>query len=204
MMRIAPQKECVRGAVTVSLLVILIFLGKALLDRRQHMQTDATSAPDRNLIEATVTIQRPVNEVFRFYRDFKNLPSFLGDVMAIEPTGPATSRWTIEGPFGIRAHWTIEVTEVRENELIRYETVTSPTTRTYWEIYFAPGPEPGETQVREVMKAPGGRLVRDALALIGKYPAQEVSANLHRFKQVMETGGVTDTTYAVPGKFPQP
>jgi Polyketide cyclase / dehydrase and lipid transport len=139
MMRIAPQKNVVRGAVTVSLLVILIFLGKALLDRRQHMQTDATSAPDRNLIEATVTIQRPVNEVFGFYRDFKNLPNFLGDVMAIEPTGPATSRWTIEGPFGIRAHWTVEVTEVRENEMIRYETVTSPTTRTYWDYPFCTG-----------------------------------------------------------------
>ena len=203
-MRLAPQKNLFRGAVTVSLLVILVFLGKALLARRQHMQGDGTSAPDRNLIEATVTIRRPVEEIFGFYRDFKNLPTFLGDVMAIEPTGPATSRWTIEGPFGIRAHWTIEVTEVRENELIRYETVTSPTTRAYWDIYFAPGPEPGETQVREVMKAPGGRLVRGALALIGKYPAREVSANLHRFKQVMETGKVTDTTYAVPGKFPQP
>jgi hypothetical protein len=78
MMRIAAQKNVVRGAVTVSLLVILIFLGKALLDRRQHMQSGATSAPDRNLIEATVTIQRPVNEVFDFYRDFKNLAELSG------------------------------------------------------------------------------------------------------------------------------
>ena len=70
------------------------------------------------------------------------------------------------------------------------------------EIYFSSGPEPSETQVREVMKAPGGRLVMDALELIGKFPAQEVSANLHRFKQLMETGRVTDTTYAVSGKFP--
>ncbi|HEX8892043.1 MAG TPA: SRPBCC family protein [Terriglobales bacterium] len=166
------------------------------------MQTNPTSS-GKNQIEATVTIQRPVSEVFAFYRDFKNLPSFLGDVMEIEPTGPATSRWTIEGPFGIRVHWTMEVTEERTNELIRYETATSSATKTYWEIYFSPGAEPGETQVREVMKAPGGLLVMDALALIGKFPAQEVAANLHRFKQIMETGRVTDTTYAVSGKFPK-
>jgi uncharacterized membrane protein len=145
-----------------------------------------------------------VEQVFGYYRDFKNLPTFLGDVMAIEPTAPTTSRWTIEGPFGIQAHWTIKVTEELENELLRYETVTSPLTRTYWEIYFAPGPEPGETEVREVMKSPGGKLVQAALALIGKYPAQEVAANLHRLKQVMETGKVTDTTYAVPNKFSPP
>jgi uncharacterized membrane protein len=202
---VAPQKgDVVIGAVTFCLLAILLFIGKALLDQKQHMQANAISKRDQNLIEVTVTIQRPVSEVFGFYRDFKNLPRFLGDVMAIEPIGPTISRWTIEGPFRIQAHWNIEVTEERENKFIHYETVTSPTTRTYWEIYFSPGPKAGETEVREVMKVPGGKLMRAALALIGKYPAREVAANLHRFKQVMEAGNVTDTTYAVPGKFLRP
>ena len=156
---------------------------------------------NENTIEASVGIDCPVEDVFRFYRDFANLPSFLGDVMAVEQIGPATSRWTIQGPLGIRTNWTIRVTEERRNELIRYETVTSPGLRTYWEIYFAPGSEAGETQVREVMKPPLGRLGRAALALIGKFPAEEVSANLHRLKQVMETGKVTDTSYSVRGKF---
>jgi hypothetical protein len=51
------------------------------------------------------------------------------------------------------------------------------------------------------MRAPFGRLGRAALALIGKYPAEEVQANLHRFKEIMETGSVTDTAYFVAGKF---
>ena len=154
-------------------------------------------------IEASVTIQRPVADVFRFYRDFKNLPSFLGDVVAIEQTGPATSRWTIQGPLGLRARWTIRVTEERANELIRYETVILPGLRTYWEIHFASGAAATETEVREVMTAPLGRLGRAALALIGKFPADEVSANLRRLKEVMETGRVTDTSYSVAGKFAQ-
>jgi hypothetical protein len=75
--------------------------------------------------------------------------------------------------------------------------------RTYWEIHFAPGSEAGETEVREVMKVPLGRLGRAALALIGKFPAEEVASNLHRLKQVMEEGRVTDTSYSVAGKFAQ-
>jgi hypothetical protein len=51
------------------------------------------------------------------------------------------------------------------------------------------------------MKAPLGRVGRAALALIGKFPAEEVSSNLYRLKEVMETGRVTDTNYSVPGKF---
>ena len=93
------------------------------------------------------------------------------------------------------------MTEERANELIRYETVAPPGLRTCWEIHFAPGSEAGATDVREVMKAPLGRLGRAALALIGKFPAEEVPANLRRLKEVMETGRVTDTSYAVAGKF---
>ena len=121
--------------------------------------------------------------------------------MAIEQISKETSRWTIQGPLGIRAHWIIRVTEERANELIRYETVTSPALKTYWEIHFALGSEAGETEVREVMKTPLGRLGRVALALIGKFPTEEVPSNLHRLKQVLETGEVTDTNHSVPGKF---
>src|SRR5260221_10007991 len=72
-----------------------------------------------------------------------------------------------------------------------------------WEIHFAPGSQAGETEIREVMKVPLGRPGRAALALLGKFPAGEVAANLHRLKQIMETGRVTDTSYAVAGKFAQ-
>jgi uncharacterized membrane protein len=167
------------------------------------MQRISSAMRDENTIEASVTVQRPIDKVFGFYHDFRNLPSFLGDVMAVEQIDPGTSRWTIQGPLGIRVKWTIKVTEERANELIRYETVALPGLKTFWEIYFATGTRAGETEVREVMKPPLGALGRAALGLIGKFPSQEVSSNLHRFKQIMETGRVTDTSYSVPGKFAQ-
>lgn len=154
-----------------------------------------------NTIEASVQIHRDVGEVFNFYRDFTNHPRFLGDVMRVQPTGLATSRWTIQGPFGVQAHWTVRVTEEQTTALIRYETVSLPGLGAKWSIYFVPGSQAGETQVREVLNYPLGTLGRAALALIGKYPALEVAANLKRLKQFMETGKVTDTRYAVSGKF---
>ncbi len=165
------------------------------------MQMTSLPPHEVNQVESSVTIQRPLSEVFSFYRNFGNLPLFLGDVMAIQQIDQVHSRWTIQGPLGIRVHWTIKVTEERANELIRYETTGSPRLRTYWEIHFFFGSQAGATEVREVMRAPFGRLGRAALALIGKYPAEEVHANLHRFKEIMETGSVTDTAYSVAGKF---
>ena len=164
------------------------------------MERTSLPSEDGDTIEASVIIQRPVEEVFEFYRDLRNLPSFLGDVMAIEKVDSATYRWTIEGPLGIRGHWTTTVTEERANELIRYETAGPGSS---WEFHFAAGPEAGSTEVREVMRAPLGRVGRLALALIGKFPRDEVAANLHRLKQIMEKGRVTDASYAVSGKFDQ-
>src|SRR4051812_48542566 len=102
------------------------------------MQKTLLSLPDKNTIEETVTIQRPIETVFEFYRDFNNLPSFLGDVMTIKQVDPASFEWTIQGPLGIRVNWKIKVTEERANELIRYETVSLSRLKTCWEIHFAP------------------------------------------------------------------
>ncbi|MDZ5446665.1 SRPBCC family protein [Micromonospora sp. 4G57] len=154
-----------------------------------------------NAVEARVTIRRPVREVFAFYRDFTNLPRFLGDVMAVEQVGPAVSRWTIQGPLGVRFRSTMRVTEERRNEVIGYETRSLPGLRTYWEVHFTSGPAVGETEVREVMRTPLGRLGHLVLALMGKPPAGEVPANLRRLKEVLETGRVTSLDHSVAGKF---
>jgi uncharacterized membrane protein len=172
-------------------------------DWRQCMQGAAYQSGDRNAIERSVIIERPIGAVYEFYRDFRNLPTFLGDVMSIEQTSPGTSWWTIQGPLHIRTHWAIKVTKERTNQLICYETVSSPILRTRWEVYFSPGRDAGQTEVREILRSPLGRLGRAALGLIGKFPAEEVSANLRRLKQVLEIGRVTDTSYSIRGKFSQ-
>ena len=165
------------------------------------MQSTDQPQSGGNLVEASIVIRRPVEEVFQFYRDFRNLPKFLGDVMAIEQTGPATSRWTVQGPLGVRIKWTARVIEERANEFISYETVPLPGWKTTWEISLSPALEAGATKIHETMRMPLGRLAEAGLTLIGKPPAGEVSANLRRLKEVLETGTVTDTSYSVAGKF---
>ncbi|WP_329459591.1 SRPBCC family protein [Streptomyces sp. NBC_01497] len=157
-----------------------------------------------NEIESTATIDRPVAPIFAFYRDFRNLPLFLGDVMSVEPTGDATSRWTIQGPMRVRIHWTVEVVEERENASIRYRTASPRGLQTIWDISFTPEDRADGTKVREVMTLPLGKFAQAGLSLIGKPPADEIAANLNRLKQLMETGKVTDLRHAVPGKFVSP
>lgn len=160
------------------------------------------SAPQNVQARSAVTIDRSVGDVYEFYRDFGNLPRFLGDVTAVEPLTATETRWTVEGPWGVQVHWTARVTEERKDSLVRYETTAPSAVRAGWEVRFAPvaGRE-ARTEVVELLSLPLGRLGHAALVLIGKNPAEEVSANLRRLKQLMETGVVTDTSHSVPGKF---
>src|SRR4051812_32940216 len=90
--------------------------------------------------DARITIDRAVEDTFRFYRDFTNMPRFLGDVMSVDEIGPDTSRWVIQGPLGVHLTWTVRLAEERANELIRYETVSPTGLSTCWEVSFRPGP----------------------------------------------------------------
>jgi uncharacterized membrane protein len=151
------------------------------------------------MVTATVEIARPVTDVFSFYRDFHNLPSFLGDVMSVDIIDRARSRWTIQGPFGLRTHPVIRVTSERANSVLRYETVASRLLQGRWELSFTAGA--AVTTVTETMHVPFGIVGRCALTAVGKSPTREVRANLHRLKELLESGTVADTRHSVRGKF---
>jgi uncharacterized membrane protein len=176
-------------------------LNRGTSENQSLMEWTRVRSHKENTIEARVVIRRSVDRVFSFYRDFTNLPRFLGDVMDVAPIDPMTSLWSVQGPLGIQVHWEVRVTGERADESISYETVTTPALQTRWEVHFALGAGTGETEVRELMRVPLGGLALAGLALIGKFPAREVPANLRRLKELMETGEVTDTSYAVAGKF---
>lgn len=151
-------------------------------------------------VEASIRITRPPAEVFDFCQDFRNLPRYLGDVESVNRTGSTSWRWVIQGPMGMRTRWTINVTKQERDSALFYETGSVAGIKARWEMHFAPGGNQEETEVRKVLSAPLGKLGLTALAWMGKYPADEVRANLTRLKQVMETGKVTYTNYSAPGK----
>ena len=126
-------------------------------------------------VTGEVVIRRPVQDVYRFYRDFANLPAFLGDVVAVRQITDTTYRWVVTGPFGSRLPLTVTITEERVDRLIRYRT-TGPLPHGRWELSFTAGTDARSTRVREQLVIPLGVVGRAVLALIGKFPAREVEA----------------------------
>jgi uncharacterized membrane protein len=137
-------------------------------------------------VAGEVVIRRPVHEIYRFYRDFTNLPRFLGDVVAVERLTDTTYRWLVAGPLGTRLPMTVTITEERVDRLIRYRTSGPLPLHARWQLSFAPDADAGVTRVREHLVIPLGAAGRAVLALMGKYPDREVAANLATLKQLLE------------------
>lgn len=163
--------------------------------------TRRARGPGSSSVVAEVDIRRPVGEVFAFLSDPANMPDFLGDVVAVEVLTPLRSRWTVGLPFGMRAHWISEIVEKVPDKVFSYRTSAFGRV-TSWRYTFE---ENGlSTRVREQLSMPGGYLPRLALRMARKNPVDEVHSNLHRLKQLLETGTITDTSNALPRRFRKP
>lgn len=147
-------------------------------------------------VTGEVVIRRPVHVVYGFYRNFTNVPRFLGDVVAVEQVTDTTYRWIVTGPLGTRVPMRITITEQRVDQLIRYETGGPTPLRGRWELTFTVDTASGGTRVREQLVVPLGAIGRAVLALIGKFPDREVAANLTRLTELLETGEGSDTPSA--------
>ena len=82
--------------------------------------------------EESITINRPVDEVFNFVLDGMNNPRWRPAVIDIQrvpgkPTGVgAVYRQGLKGPGGRRIDGDYEIVELRPNELISFQVIAGP------------------------------------------------------------------------------
>jgi uncharacterized membrane protein len=74
-------------------------------------------------VEKTVTINKPVEELYRFWHNFENLPHFMKHLKEVKVYNDKRSHWTISGPLDGTVEWDADITEARENELIAWTSV---------------------------------------------------------------------------------
>jgi uncharacterized membrane protein len=62
-------------------------------------------------LTATTTIRKPVSEVFAFWLDLENLPTFMAHLEQVRVIGDRTSHWSAAAPFGSNVEWDAEIIE---------------------------------------------------------------------------------------------
>ena len=159
---------------------------------RKGGQSPAVSVPSGRgfKIEKSVTINRSPEELYRFWRNFENLPRFMNHLESVQVTGEGRSHWVAKAPAGTTVEWDAEIYNEKENEMIAWRSLEGADVDNAGSVHFQRAPGGRGTEVRVVLKydPPGGAVGALVARLFGENPEQQIDEDLRRFKQVMETG----------------
>ncbi|MBV9720380.1 MAG: SRPBCC family protein [Mycobacterium sp.] len=162
----------------------------AALRTTRHDGRHANAAPHRSL-RAAVTVRRTPEDVYRFWRDLENLPSFMYHLQSVTDSGDH-SHWVANAPIGQSAEWDAQITDDVPNQRIAWQSMPKASVEHSGSVEFSPAPDDNGTEVRVTIgyRLPGGLLGKAVATAFGESPEQQVSDDLRRFKQILETGQV--------------
>lgn len=158
-----------------------------------HEAADARDWDEASLVGRTVTINRPRAELYAFWRDFKNLPLFMENIIKVEVLDGRRSRWTVAAPADKTVEWTSAIVREEEGRLIAWESEEGAEIKNAGQIEFRDAPPGRGTEVTAtlVYDPPGGDLGKLIAKLFQKEPKVQARHDLRRFKQLMETGEIS-------------
>jgi uncharacterized membrane protein len=161
-------------------------------------------------LTATTTIRKPAPEVFAFWRDLENLPTFMAHLEQVRTTGDRTSHWSAAAPFGKNVEWDAEIIDEVPADKIAWRSTGDAEVPNAGTVRFVPAPDGVSTEVHVVLvyDIPGGSVGKAVAKYFGEEPHQQLDDDLRRLKQVLETGEVVRSDGAPWGKrarkeFPQ-
>ncbi|MDB5328533.1 MAG: hypothetical protein JWM57_4102 [Phycisphaerales bacterium] len=143
-------------------------------------------------VKSAVTVDKPADELYAFWRKFENLPRFMGHLKSVTVLDDKTSRWVANGPMNSDVQWTAEIINDVPGELIAWRSLAGAQVDNAGSVRFLAAPGGRGTEVRVNLDyIPPGRSVGKWVAkLFGEEPSQQIHQDLRKFKQLMETGVV--------------
>lgn len=196
-------KKGLAGAASLAGLMLAAGAGAFLSTRDKKRKTPADDAPGftarrdfgaYDVVGRTVTIAKPREELYAFWRDFANLASFMENIVSVRPTGGENGRavWTIRAPAGRTVDVETEIVRDEPGALIAWRSVPGSQIDTEGRVTFtdAPGERGTRVGVRVAYKPPAGELGRLVAKLFMREPEIQARHDLKRFKMLMEAGEI--------------
>lgn len=170
--------------------------GEPMSDAPPHVLRGKAASREQGsetYVGKTVTVGRPRQELYDFWKDFTRFPSFMDNVERVEKLDDQRSRWTIKAPAGTTVEIVSRIVEDVPGSRIAWESEEGSSIDNSGVIEFLDAPTGRGTYVRFLMAydPPGGAIGRGIAKLLQKEPTLQARRDLRRFKQLMETGEVS-------------
>jgi uncharacterized membrane protein len=147
-------------------------------------------------VRESIRLEKPLDEVYRFWRRFENLPRFMTHLERVVDLGHGRSHWVAKGRGGVNVEWDAEIINEVENKVIGWRSVPGSAVVTAGSVNFDRVRNGQMTQVSVHLQyaLPGGRATALLATLLGREPSQTIREDLRRLKWLLEAGEVPRTT----------
>jgi uncharacterized membrane protein len=142
------------------------------------------------LIGRTVSINRSRQELYEFWRDFRNLPLFMENIESVSILDGNRSHWKVRGPAKTEFEWDSVITEDVPGEIIAWASAEGARVENSGRVEFRDSPNGRGTLVSVTIAydPPAGALGKAFAKIFRREPRIQARTELRRFKQLMETG----------------
>jgi uncharacterized membrane protein len=142
---------------------------------------------------ASCIVNRQPDEVYRFWRDFRNLPRFMDHLESVEEIGEGRSHWVAKGPAGMRVEWDAMIVADEPGRVITWRSLDDSDVDNAGAVRFeaAPGGRGTIIKVNIQYNPPGGVVGSTVAWLFGEEPNQQLDDDLRRFKRLEKSWSLT-------------
>ncbi len=161
----------------------------------QHGSADLSGQRRAVDFKKSVTINASPEKLYATWRNFEALPRFMNHLLSVRVLDDKHSHWVAKGPAGTRVEWEAEIVEDRPNALIAWRSNGRSDVDHFGAVHFEPATGGRGTVVRVELRyrPPAGRAGATVAKLFGEAPEKQISVDLGRFKQMIETGEIART-----------
>lgn len=162
-------------------------------------------ATETIVVEETVTIGVPRQDVYRFWRDLGNLPRVAPQLRNLEMRDERRSFWRVDMPGGATVEWEAEITRDEPGRVLAWRTTRDRTLTHFGDVQFrdAPGNRGTTVAVHLEYVPPAGSLGTAVARMMGQAPRSLVRETLRRVRQLIETGEIPTTDGQPAGDMPR-
>jgi uncharacterized membrane protein len=154
----------------------------------------STSVPHETgiKVERSIVIYKSPEELYRFWRNLENLPRFMTQHVEIRQLDENRSHWKVNTLAGATFEWDAEIINEIPNELLAWRSLENSQLDHAGSVHFESG-QSGGSKVTVIMqyRPLAGKLGAEIARMFGQEPAQVIEKDLHRLKQLMESGEIT-------------
>jgi uncharacterized membrane protein len=156
------------------------------------IQSAADSIAREVHLETSIAINKSPEDLYAFWRDFKNLPLFMKNLESVTVLDELKSHWVAKGIGAAKVEWDAEIYNEKENELIAWRSLENADVVNADSVRFEKGAAGHGTYVRVSVNynPPAGKLGATLAQLLGGEPKQLIKEDLRRLKQLMEAGEI--------------